>query len=388
MFGWGWWNGASAFRIRLASLAGEAGGTPPFDTPALIASRIAAAAAARTALGLGGTGPDGTDVYRLVNSEGDRLSGLVVDRLGSALVVSASAAWVVFHRPAVEAACRAAVPGATSLVWTTAMLREEGIDAGDGSDSDSDGEGEGGGGGNGAPAAAAATPATRSPPAPSSVTITEHGLRFATAPGTGQKTGFYADQRDSRRLVASGGLVRPGDAVLDVCCYSGGFAIAAASAGAGAVIGVDSSAPALAAAAVNADLNGVGGAIEWVKADALAFMKAADPARFRLVVLDPPKLAPSRASLGPALRKYRALNAAALRCVADGGLLMTCSCSGAVAQAPGGVFLPMLRAAAADAGVRLAVLRVAGAGADHPVDPAHAEGAYLTNVLVRVERVR
>ena len=373
VFGWGWWNGASAFRIRVAALAGEAA-TVPFDTPALIAARIASAAASRAALGLGGAGSS-TDVYRLINSEGDRLSGLVVDRLGGVLVVSASAAWVVFHRPAVEAACRAAVPEATALIWTTAMLREEGID-GAGSDSDdSDEEGE-------APGAV--------PPAPT--IVTEHGLRFTTTPGVGQKTGFYADQRESRALVAGGGLVAPGDKVLDVCTFSGGFAIAAARAGAARVVGVDSSAPALTAAAANAALNGVAGVTEWVKSDALAFMKGVvaaggDQKLFNLVVLDPPKFAPTKASLGPALRKYRTLNAAAMRCVTDGGLLMTCSCSGAVAQAPGGgVFLPMLRAAAADAGVRLAVLRVAGAGPDHPVDPAHQEGAYLTNVLVRVER--
>jgi 23S rRNA G2069 N7-methylase RlmK/C1962 C5-methylase RlmI len=189
--------------------------------------------------------------------------------------------------------------------------------------------------------------------------------------------------------------VRPGaTTVLDVCCHGGGFGISAAAAGAAAVTGVDSSAPALALAGTNAALNGVEDRVRWVRADALRFMReaAGGGLAWDLVVLDPPKLAPTRAALGPALRKYRSLNAAALRCVTDGGLLMTCSCSGAVAQAPplpaGGTgFTTMLRAAAADAGVRVTVLRVAGAGPDHPLDPAHAEGAYLTNVLVRVDRL-
>jgi len=378
-FAWGWVNEASSFRVRLAAAAGEAD-TPPFDTPALLTSRIAAAVAARAALGLGSSqkGLATSDVYRVINSEGDRLSGLVVDRLGPTLVACGSAAWVIAQRPAVEAALRAAVPDATDLVWQTAMLKEEGLAARDGEGGEGEAsEGEGGG---------------------QSVTVTEHGLRFTTTPGVGQKTGFYADQRDSRLAVR--GLVRPGDAVLDLCCFSGGFAISAAAGGAGRVVGVDSSASALAAAATNAALNGV--AVEWVKEDVAAYMRRAAaggaaggeeggaPTRFDLVILDPPKLAPTKASLGGALRKYRSLNAAALRLVSDGGLLMTCSCSGAVKasrEREGGVFLPMLRAAAADAGVRLTLLRIAGAAACHPVDLAYPEGEYLTNVLVRVERV-
>ena len=99
-------------------------------------------------------------------------------------------------------------------------------------------------------------------------------------------------------------------------------------------------------------------------------------------MFDPPKLAPTRNSLERATRKYRSLNAAVMRLVAPGGLLMTCSCSGAMSQSGG--FLPTLAAAAKDAGRRITVLRVAGAAPCHVEDPAYPEGRYLTNVLLRV----
>jgi 23S rRNA G2069 N7-methylase RlmK/C1962 C5-methylase RlmI len=108
----------------------------------------------------------------------------------------------------------------------------------------------------------------------------------------------------------------------------------------------------------------------------------AEKRRWNLVVFDPPKLAPSRKTLEKASRKYRRLNGLAMSLVEPGGLLMTCSCSGAMSQS--GEFLPMLQAAAKDVGRRVTVLRVAGAGPDHTEDPAYPEGYYLSNVLLRV----
>ena len=231
-----------------------------------------------------------------------------------------------------------------------------------------------------APAAEEAAAAPAAPPAAAEVVVMEAGLRFVSDP-LGQKTGFYSDQRESRAVL---GALAAGRSVLDLCCFSGGFALVAAAGGAASALGVDSSAAAVAAAARNAELNGLAGAATFQKADVAAFMRDAAAAgrQWDILVLDPPKLAPTRKALPGALRKYRRLNAAAMRLVAPGGLLMTCSCSGAVAQ--GGAFMPMLADAARDAGRRLTVLRTAGAAACHPQDPAYPEGNYLSNVLLRV----
>lgn len=109
---------------------------------------------------------------------------------------------------------------------------------------------------------------------------------------------------------------------------------------------------------------------------------AAELQQYDLVILDPPKLAPNRKSLPRAKLKYQRLNQAAMALVAPGGLLMTCSCSGAMSQS--GDFIPMVHAAAREAGRRVTVLREAGPALDHTLDPAYPEGRYLTNVLLRV----
>lgn len=235
----------------------------------------------------------------------------------------------------------------------------------------------------------------------------------------GQKTGFYADQRDSRLLIRQAVAAQcqavtaqsdepltlpgaPGDhsrtpsgsarrqhdgvRVLDLCCYTGGFALSAAAAGALVSVGVDSSASALALAVRNRERNGISEhQCQFVKADIVEYMASSLAAKeqWDVVILDPPKLAPSRKALARALPRYRRLNVAAMRLLAPGGLLMTCSCSGAVTQS--GAFLPVLQEAAVAAQRRITVLRTAGPGIDHPLDPACPEGAYLTNVLLRVD---
>eukprot|EP00887_Chlorella_sp_A99_P007358 scaffold2.g7358.t1 len=385
--GWGVYNPHSMFRVRIMQLAEEwqqdgqqqqQGGLmqpgecepPRPDLPALLRARLAQAAALRAALGLPSAD---TTVYRLANSEGDRLSGLVVDVLGPEhAVVSSSAAWVEQQRPEVERWLHEAV-GVQHVVWRPAadMLREEGVEVEAGSAHAQDGEsGEEEEGAAAAAAPSASESGNGASQEADTVVVLENGVRYAAAP-QGQKTGFYADQRDSRLLVRR---LAAGRRVLDVCCYSGGFALSAAVGDAAYVTGVDSSAAALALARRNAELNGV------------QERAAAEGRQWDLLVLDPPKLAPSHKALPRALRKYRSLNAAALALVAPGGLLMTCSCSGAVSQ--GGEFLPMLAAAARDAGRRLTMVREAGAAPDHALDLGHPEGRYLTNALVRVLKAR
>ncbi|KAK9830892.1 hypothetical protein WJX81_002094 [Elliptochloris bilobata] len=374
VIGWGLYNSVSMYRVRMMQLEEEARRERGLvlDLAALLAARMAAAVALRRALGLPSAD---TTVYRLINSEGDRLSGLVVDVLGDCVVVASSAAWVELHRPLGR------------LVWrpSVEMLREEGLemrkrepdveeaalaaadgpgDAIDARTADGDAMEE-----------TSSTPPAREAP----VGVLEAGIHYAVQPTRGQKTGFYADQRphraEIRRLAA-------GARVLDLCCYSGGFALSAAVGGASTVTGVDSSAAALALARANAERNGVADRCQFVKADVAEFMRAAAPQAWDIVVLDPPKLAPSRKALPRASVKYRQLNARALRLVAPGGLLMTCSCSGAVTQA--GLLLGFVQEAAAIAGRRVTLLRRGGAAADHPLDPACPEGEYLSNLLFRV----
>lgn len=197
-FAWGIYNPKSHYRVRILELDSESSRTSrtwdAFDVDSLLSHRLAAAVARRAALGLPSTD---TDVFRLVNSEGDRVSGLVVDRLGDALVAVPSAAYVQRRRPLVEETLRR-LTGISDVIWRPAedMLRQEGL---------SDEE-------IGAASLEAETEKTAA-----QREVREGGLRYLVEPW-GQKTGFYADQRESRAFI------RPlctGKRVLDLCCYSG-----------------------------------------------------------------------------------------------------------------------------------------------------------------------
>jgi 23S rRNA G2069 N7-methylase RlmK/C1962 C5-methylase RlmI len=221
--------------------------------------------------------------------------------------------------------------------------------------------------------------------------VRENGVEYvlpAAALRKGQKTGFYADQSGNRLALRQIVERRPGATVLDCYCYSGGFGISAALGGAASVTAVDSSAPSLEMARVNADRNGVGAAVTFEQADVPAFLAAAAGRgeRWDIVVLDPPKLAPSAkaANLDRAASKYRQINAAALKLVAPGGLLLTCSCSQAMTK-DRDVFLSTVRRAAAFVGKEVVLLSVTGAAADHPTDLSEgATGGYLTACLFAV----
>ncbi|KAK3233929.1 hypothetical protein CYMTET_55801 [Cymbomonas tetramitiformis] len=193
--------------------------------------------------------------------------------------------------------------------------------------------------------------------------IMDRGIKYWVN-GKSQKTGFYCDQRESRARVRE---LSAGKRVLDLCCYSGGFALNAAMGGAESVVAVDSSGPALDIARANATLNGVEGICRFEKADCAKFMKAAAAAGdlFDIVVLDPPKLAPTRGSLRKARHKYRTLNALAMRLVPPGGLLMTCSCSGAMTQS--GEFVDVVKEASVQVRRDITLLRKAGAAPCHTV---------------------
>jgi 23S rRNA (cytosine1962-C5)-methyltransferase len=290
-----------------------------------------------------------TDAYRLVQSEGDELSGLVVDRFGSTLVLEFFAAGMYRFRPAIQAALAVYYPGCR-FYWFAEehVQKQESFDC-------------------------------RPPEGPPAEVITENGVRFRVAPGSKHKTGFFLDQRDNRQALAS---FCAGKRVLDLCCNTGGFAVYAKVRGAEEVVGVDLDEQALALARQNAGLNGV--RVRFVQADLFPWLRDVIAAgqRFDVVVLDPAKQTRDREEVGYALKRYLDMNRLALQAVAPGGLFLTCSCTGLISEAD---FLETLRRAAWQAGRTAQVLRVSGAGADHPFLLHVPEGRYLKAVFCRVE---
>nr|XP_043628859.1 ribosomal RNA large subunit methyltransferase I [Erigeron canadensis] len=354
--GWGLYNSSSMFCVRLMQLEEEVSGDPScaLNVEKLLETRIEAAIRLRKNLGL----PSAvTNAYRLVNSEGDRLSGLIIDVFGDLAVIASSAAWVEKYKEHIKK-CISEIAVIKSIVWrpSTEILKEEGLDLDDLVQEELSGSTE-------------------------RVKVVENGISYMISLD-GQKTGFYADQRENRQFIST---ISDGQKVLDMCCYTGGFALNAACGHALDVTGVDSSAPALELAKHNVVLNNLDQArISFLKQDATAFMKNAASRNevWDLVILDPPKLAPRKKVLHSASGMYRNLNSLAMRLTKPGGFLMTCSCSGAMTQS--GQFLPVLQGAASMAGRKITVVRQGGAACDHPIDPSYPEGAYLSNILLRV----
>jgi 23S rRNA (cytosine1962-C5)-methyltransferase len=210
---------------------------------------------------------------------------------------------------------------------------------------------------------------------PREIDVMEHGVRYLAAPWDGQKTGAFLDQRENRALI--GDLAR--GRALDTFSYHGSFALHLAR-HASDVTALDSSAPALARARVNAELNGAAN-ITFVEADAFEYLKRAERARqrFDTVVLDPPAFAKSRAAVGGALRGYKEINLRGLRLLTRGGLMLTASCSYHVSRAQ---FLDVLADAAADSGRRVAIRRHLGQSSDHPELLTVPETGYIKGALL------
>ncbi len=343
----GLFNPQSRIRVRLYAFDAAL----PLDD-ACWAARLAAAVGLRETLGLLGPGT----ACRLVNSEGDDLSGLIVDRYGDYLAVQVTAL-------AMEPRLELLVDRLTKLVPVRGILlrgAERGLAKLEGLH---------------LPDRLLWGTAPEGP-----VFITEHGLTFGLDLAEGQKTGFYLDQRDNRQAAAR---YAGGRRVLDMFSYSGGFALACGlSGGARSVLAVDSSPKAAALARANAELNGAA-MIEVETADAFEKLTALAAAgeTFGMVVLDPPKFARSRSTVEDALRAYHRINRLACGLLEPGGILVTCTCSGSVTRED---FLQMLAGVAPRAGRSIQLLEVRGAAADHPVSVSCLEGEYLTCVIARV----
>jgi len=290
--------------------------------------------------------PPETTGYRLLNAEGDGVPGWTVDRFGDVLVSQITVAGLEALRAEAYAALRAALPDLAVLQANRlAARRLEGLPAADDE-------------------VVAGAP-------PAEVGFRESGLAFTAAVAGGQKTGFYCDQRDNRRLVerAAGGR-----RVLDLFAHAGAFGVYARRGGATRIVQVES-APALAARGLDHHRrNGFDpGAVEWVTADVFTDLRQRG-GEFDLVICDPPPLARRRADRERAARAYKDVNRLALRRLAPGGFLFTFSCSGAVDAT---LFRQILFAAALEAGVDLQLLRPLAAAPDHPVAVTHPEGEYL-----------
>jgi 23S rRNA (cytosine1962-C5)-methyltransferase len=292
-----------------------------------------------------------------VHGEADGLPGLVVDRFADVVVVQALSL-------AADRALGDVVPVLETVVEPRAILHRS-------DDVMRTKEGLGG---------REPLLAGRMPDAP--VRITECGLVFEVDVTAGHKTGFYLDQRDNRQSVAARCA---GAHVLDGFCYTGGFSTAAAAAGACSIVQLDSSSDALVGARRHLEMNGFDRLpLEQIQGDAFAELRRMrDAARsFDVVILDPPKFAPTRSRLERALRGYKDVNLQALKLVRPGGLLASFSCSGAVDRE---TFQTVVFQAAVDAGREVRVLADLGQPEDHPVLLTFPESRYLKGLLCRVE---
>ena len=215
---------------------------------------------------------------------------------------------------------------------------------------------------------------------PANITIKEHGLSFQIDVSSGQKTGFYLDQRDNRALV--GALAADKD-VLNCFCYSGGFTVYAKQAGARSVLSIDASQSALTLAMQNVALNGFAtDESEWVCADVFqALRKLRDQNRsFDLIILDPPKFAPTASFAEKAARGYKDINLLGFKLLRPGGILASYSCSSGISS---DLFQKIIAGAALDAGVEAHIIAYQNAAADHPVLLSFPEGAYLKGLILK-----
>jgi len=216
---------------------------------------------------------------------------------------------------------------------------------------------------------------------PKKVEVMENGLRFAVDVVAGQKTGYYLDQRNNRSLT---GTLAHGKNVLNCFCYTGGFSIYALRGGAKSVLSIDSSQDALLLAQTNVELNTLDDShAEWQCADVFeALRKLRDQDRkFDLIVLDPPKFAPTAAFAEKASRAYKDINLLGFKLLRPGGLLFTYSCSGGISD---DLFQKIIAGAALDAGVDAQIVDKLHASVDHPVLLSFPEGAYLKGLVLRV----
>ncbi|MDL2338289.1 MAG: class I SAM-dependent methyltransferase [Pseudomonadota bacterium] len=346
---WGAYSPASSIRVRAWS----------FDAAeridaAFFERRIARAVAVRARL------PIASDAMRLIHGEADGLPGLVVDRYGDTLSAQFTAAGVERWKPVI----------ADALLKVTGLARL--YERSDASVRELEGLGP-------------ITGWLRLPPGAddgTEVTIQEHGWRLTVDVARGHKTGYYLDQRDSRKLFADRVRHFGVQRVLNCYSYTGGFSIAALAGGAAEVTSVDSSGPALERATAHVALNGYDATRHTaIDADVNATLRrfVEQGRRFDAIVLDPPKFASTAAQAERAARAYKDINRLAFMLLEPGGLLFTFSCSGGVSA---DLFHKIVAGAGLDAGIDGQIHARTGAAPDHPMTVIFPEGEYLKGMVI------
>jgi len=337
---YGVYNEHSLYRVRVLALAYEG---LPCELNAVITHRFQEAHALRTQLGLPN---EQTDAYRLFNSEADGLSGITIDCFNDVLVVSSTAYWVELNKAIIKASLNELLPQKT-ILW---FSHEKSL-AQDGWVGEIEVKHH------------------------HETLVLESGIKFNIAFESAQKTGLFLDQRENHQRIAA---LTKGKSVLDLYCYTGGFALHAAAAGALNVTAVDSSLEAINRAKENVLLNGLSN-IEFIEADARDYLDKAQD--YDVVILDPPKLVPSKKHIEKARNYYRFLHRELFKSMKKGALLMTCNCSSAITSQE---FVTLVSTQASMVNRRVKILGVYGPSMCHPVLAAFPEGQYLTAVLMEI----
>ena len=336
--GTGYFNARSLIAVRLLSAAADAAIDVAFFT-----GKLKRALALRQSL-------YDAPYYRLINAEGDGLPGLVIDRFAATCVVQISTAGMeALKAPLLEALDAVIVPDTVVLRADASARTLEGLDS---------------------YVCAAKGELGR-------IAVEENGVRYFVDMAGGQKTGWYYDQRDNRAFIAA---LSKGKSVLDAYCYTGGFALAAAEAGAREVAGIDSSAPALRLAEESAAAGRL--ACTFMKADVFEQLERFSGQAFDIVVADPPPFVRSKKDLETGAKAYRKLARLAAAVTAKEGILLLASCSHNIAPDR---FALECAAGISRAGRQDRLIRQAGAAPDHPVHPQLPESAYLKALVYALD---
>ena len=316
--------------------------------------RVAAAVARRQSL----PSLRGQQGLRLIHAESDGLPGVIADQYGDTVVIQLTSAGADKWRQAIV----------NALVKATGCARVY-----ERSDSDV----------RGLEGLEPTTGWVYGVASDAPLVIEEHGVRLAVDYAAGHKTGFYLDQRENRRLL---GELAKDKEVLNCFCYTGGFSLQALAGGATSVLSIDSSGPALERAQANLALNPQlpNERAHWQEADVFQALRDFRKAgrMFDLIVLDPPKFAPSAAHAERAARAYKDINVLGCRLLRPGGMLMTYSCSGGIGLE---LFQKIVAGAAHDAGRMARIVGRLSGAADHPVALNFPEGEYLKGLLLELD---
>lgn len=345
--GWGAFSSASQIRLRIWSFRRD----QPVDAD-FFRDRLQRAVRLRDAIGI----QNQTDAYRLVHAESDGLPGLIVDRYADTLVVQLLSSGPERHREWI-ADLLLELTGASAVFERSDVdvRRLENLPERCGP--------------------------LRGMPPPERLAICENGLQFLVNIRSGHKTGHYLDQRANRLRLRT---LAQGRKTLDCFSYTGGFSLNAVAGGAAAVTALDSSGPALASIRENLEINRLDPTrLEVIEADVFQTLRLfRDQGRkFDLIVLDPPKFAPTSAFAEKAARGYKDINLLAFKLLNPGGLLFTFSCSGGITP---DLFTKIVAGAALDAGVNAGIIDRLSQPADHPTALSFPEGAYLKGLVIAV----